>query len=103
MQARTPRVIWQAQASDFDVAWTDFGPLETAVLEEAWTRQLWSSTEVSVAMTELPGWRGYIFYLGNRLHQVNLTTGRARVMRRVLVIEEGWAGGWAFQPQQQGP
>jgi hypothetical protein len=101
--ATTPRFTWQVQASDYDVSWTDLGPIETALLEAAWTRQLWSTSEISIVMTGLPGWRNHVFYLGSRLHQINTITGRARMMRRILVIEEGRAGGWAMQPEQQDP
>jgi hypothetical protein len=58
---------------------------------------------MSITLLGLPGWQQHIFFLGNRLQQVNTRTGRARTMRRIIVIEEGRAGGWASRPAPEVP
>ena len=85
---------WQAQAG-LDGSWTDYGPEETLWLESAWTIQRISPDEVVIALHQLEGlhrWAGYLFFLGNRLQQVNEVTGTSRTMRRIIVVQQGYQG-----------
>ena len=82
-----PRYCWQVQAGQGQ-EWTDYGPEETQRLEEAWTSQLWATTEISVTLQGIDGWNHYVFHLGHRLQQVNIVTGKIRNMRRTVVLQE---------------
>jgi hypothetical protein len=90
-EARSPKFLWQCQASH-DESWTDYSEVDTALLESSWTIQLWSSTEIAIS---LEGWPGYTFHLGQRLQQVNDSTGTARTIRRIILLEQGLPGGYA--------
>ena len=85
-----PRYCWQVQAGQGQ-EWTDYGFEETQRLEEAWTTQLWATTEISVSLQGIAGWNNYVFHLGHRLQQVNIVTGTARNMRRTVVLQESRA------------
>ena len=98
--ASFPKYCWQVQAGRGQ-SWTDYGEVETQRLEAAWTTQVWSTTEVSVILHGIAGWENYVFYLGDRLQQVNTVTSKARNMRRLVVLQQSLARSTAPLPQPE--
>ena len=86
-----PKFGWQVQAG-WGSSRTDYGEEETQLLEAAWTRQMWSTAEIAITLHGLPGWEDHVFYLGDRLQQVNMVTGTSRTMRRLVVVQQGLPG-----------
>jgi hypothetical protein len=84
------RFQWQCQVGGGN-SWTDYEEAENSALETAWTRQLWSEGELTITLV---GWPDHVIYLGMRLKQANLITGKTRAIRRVQVLEQGQPGYW---------
>ena len=99
-----PKYGWQVQAG-WGSSWTDYGEEETQRLEAGWTTQVWSTAEIAITLHGMPGWEDYVFYLGDRLQQVNTVTGTARTMTRLVVLQQGLtrstAAGQQSEPRQE--